>query len=376
MTWGPFRYRRYRVFSLPWLKSRFLVSAIAVSLYGSLIVLGQLVGGATPANAGITAAYFIVGAQLMLTIGPALATWVRYRRLENRREGWAVVAAVVLGVAAGMCADAWASRGIMNTLKTKDVPPSERKIGDWDKSLIVLSNLAFGFGYFACGGGLAALAYFSERRRLGARRAHMERLETDMKLAVLQAQIEPHFLFNTLASIRPLIRQDAGRAEAAIDALAAHLRDTIPRMRAHSGTATSTLGQQVDICASYLTLMHVRMDARLRSEIVVPDQWRALEFPPLMLLSLVENAIKHGLEPKPGPGWVRIQAEATEAALQVCVIDDGVGLNDGLGAGLGLSNIREQLAVKFAGRARLSVVARPEGGTVAGITIPLPTASL
>jgi hypothetical protein len=228
MTWGPFRYRRYRVFSLPWLKSRFLVSAIAVSLYGSLIVLGQLVGGATPANAGITAAYFIVGAQLMLTIGPALATWVRYRRLENRREGWAVVAAVVLGVAAGMCADAWASRGIMNTLKTKDVPPSERKIGDWDKSLIVLSNLAFGFGYFACGGGLAALAYFSERRRLGARRAHMERLETDMKLAVLQAQIEPHFLFNTLASIRPLIRQDAGRAEAAIDALAAHLRDTIP----------------------------------------------------------------------------------------------------------------------------------------------------
>jgi sensor histidine kinase YesM len=287
-----------------------------------------------------------------------------------------VVAAVVLGVVAAMGADTWASRGIVTSLKPKEVPASERKIGDLDKSLLTLASLGFGFVYFACGGGLAVPAYFSERRRLAARSAHMARLETDMRLAVLQAQIEPHFLFNTLASIRPLIRQDAGRAEAAVDAFAAHLRHTIPQMRAHSGTAASTLGQQVDICASYLTLMHVRMDARLRTEIVVPNQWRALEFPPLMLLSLVENAIKHGLEPKPGPGWVRIQAEATNAALQVCVIDDGVGLNDGLSAGLGLSNIREQLAVRFAGRAHLSIVARPEGGTVAGITIPLSPAGV
>jgi sensor histidine kinase YesM len=118
------------------------------------------------------------------------------------------------------------------------------------------------------------------------------------------------------------------------------------------------------------------MDSRLRSEIVVPDQCRALEFPPLMLISLVENAIKHGLEPKPGPGWIRIEAEATDTTLQVRVTDDGVGLVNGLSAGLGLSNIRGQLAVKFAGRAKLTVVARPEGGTVAGITIPLSTASI
>jgi signal transduction histidine kinase len=373
MIWGPFRYRRYRVFSRPWLKWRFLISALAVSLYGCLVLFGQLVHGANPADAAITAAYFIIGFQLMFTMGPALATWVRYRRLDSRREGWAVVAAIVLGVVAAIGADAWASRGIVNALQPREVPTSERKIGDLDKALLTLATLGFGFVYFAGGGGLAAPAYFSERRRLAARSAHMARLETDMRLAVLQAQIEPHFLFNTLASIRPLIRQDAGRAEAAIDAFAAHLRHTIPQMRAHSGTAASTLGQQVDICASYLSLMHVRMDARLRSEIVVPNQWRALEFPPLMLLSLVENAIKHGLEPKPGPGWVRIQAAATTAALQVCVIDDGVGLNDGLSAGLGLSNIREQLAVKFAGRASLSVIARPEGGTMAAITIPLST---
>lgn len=371
MTWGPFRYRKYPVFSRPWFLWRLLAFAVAIVLYGVLAALGQLLGGATPANAAITGAYFVFGSLLMFTVGPALATWVRHRRFGHAREGWMVVASVVLGVVASLGADAWASGSMKKSMRMKEVPRAERKIGDLDQAMLGLAGIGFLFLYFAGGGGLAALAYFSERRRLRARGAHLARLDADMRLSILQAQVEPHFLFNTLASIRPLIRQDAGRAEAAIDAFARHLRETLPRMRAQSGTAASTLGQQVDICASYLDVMQVRMDERLQTEIVVPPETRGLEFPPLMLLSLVENAIKHGLEPKPGRGRVRIEAQTAGRALRVDVVDDGVGLKQGLSAGLGLSNIREQLAMRFADEATLSVTTRPEGGTIAGITIPL-----
>ena len=101
-----------------------------------------------------------------------------------------------------------------------------------------------------------------------------------------------------------------------------------------------------------------------------PEDLRAQEFPPLILLSLVENAIKHGIEPKPGPGRIVIRAAISGTDLQVSVLDDGQGLKDGLSSGLGLSNIREQLLVRYGARARLTVAARQEGGTVAEIMIP------
>jgi len=255
----------------------------------------------------------------------------------------------------------------------KEVPEHEQKISDLDQAKIAIFGLLGGFLYFAVGGGLASLAYFSERRRLRARAAHLAQLDSDMRLAVLQAQVEPHFLFNTLASIRPLIRQDAAQAEAALDALADHLRATIPQMCEQSRTVVSTLGQQLDICTSYLKVMQVRMGARLQQEISVPDELRALAFPPLMLLSLVENAIKHGVEPKPGPGRICLQAEVLATQLLVRVIDDGVGLKDGLSSGIGLANVREQLDVRYGSEAWLKVAASREGGTVAEIMVPLRT---
>lgn len=189
-----------------------------------------------------------------------------------------------------------------------------------------------------------------------------------MQLSVLQAQIEPHFLFNTLAAIRPLIRQDAGQAEVVLDALADHLRSTLPQIRAGS---RSTLGQQLDICASYLAVMQARMGPRLHHEMQVPEEVRCIEFPPLMLLSLVENAIKHGIEPKPGPGSLIIRVQRDHHSLRVAVLDDGVGLSDGLQSGVGLANIREQLQLRHQGRARLTVATRPEGGTIAEIMLPI-----
>lgn len=371
MTWGPFRYRKYPVFSLPWLLWRTLVCAIGIVLYAVVSALGMLAMGSAAAAALTTGVYFVVGALLMFTVGPALAAWVRHRGWSRRLEGWGVIIAVILGFLAAIGSDAWASGNMKPAMNMKEVTEAERKISDLDQAMLGLFGMVVPVIYFSVGGGLASLAYFSERRRLWARQVHLAHLESDMRLAVLQAQVEPHFLFNTLASIRPLIRQDAERAEAAIDAFAEHLRATIPRMREHSAKVTSTLGQQLEICASYLTLMQVRMGARLHVEIAVPPELRPLEFPPLMLLSLVENAIKHGIEPKPGPGRIVIRAESAAAVLRVSVEDDGAGLKDGLSTGLGLSNIREQLEVRFAGQAKLGIAARPEGGTVAVITVPL-----
>jgi hypothetical protein len=315
--------------------------------------------------------YFVAGGMLMVTGGPALATWLRHRGLSARAEAAGIIVSVVVGFAVACAADYWSSMGIMRHIAPKEA--AAIKTGNpssLDKSIMALFVVGSFFFHAAISGGVASLSYFSERRRMRARAMRQVVLDTDMKLAVLQAQIEPHFLFNTLASLRPLIRQDAAAGESALDALSDHLRATIPQMRAGGGGVMSTFGQQLDICASYLAVMKLRMGARLYHELEVPDDLRAREFPPLILLSLVENAIKHGIEPKPGPGHIVIRAAITGTDLQVSVLDDGQGLKDGLSSGLGLSNIREQLQVRYGGRARLTVAARPEGGTVAEIMIP------
>lgn len=228
------------------------------------------------------------------------------------------------------------------------------------------------------GGGLALKAYFDEQRRwAGAvqERRYQELQEqkqrNDLRLAVLQAQIEPHFLFNVLASMRALIRQDPAQAEATLDALGDYLRATIPRLREGEATLDSTLGQQLDLCSSYLELMRLRMGGRLSYTIrVETDDLRALPYPPLLLITLVENAIKHGIEPQPGPGHIEVHAVRRDKQVSVSVIDDGVGLKPGISTGVGLSNVREQLATRYGGRARLRLRGLAGRGAQAEIVLP------
>src|SRR5690606_4840287 len=166
----------------------------------------------------------------------------------------------------------------------------------------VALTIAFQFGvFFSLGGGLALPAYFKEQRRWREARQAQEvailkqqKTEADMKLTVLQAQVEPHFLFNTLASVHSLIRQDPERAEATVEALVDHLRATMPKLRAEMGSVQSALQDQLEICESYLKVMQIRMSPRLRYTIDVPASLRSHPFPSYMLISLVENAIKHG----------------------------------------------------------------------------------
>ena len=189
----------------------------------------------------------------------------------------------------------------------------------------------------------------------------------EARMEALQAQIEPHFLFNTLASIDQLIQTDPPRASRMQQSLIRYLRSAMPQMR--EGRRPS-LGQQLDLCGAFLEIMAVRMEGRLQPVVSVPEGLRSAVFPSMMLQTLVENAIKHGLEPKPEGGRLAIGAEVVDGQLAVHVIDTGVGFMPKAEGGVGLANVRERLKVLYDGRAELIITVPPAGGTCATIKVP------
>src|SRR5215471_6462902 len=201
-------------------------------------------------------------------------------------------------------------------------------------------------------------------------RAETEQLERSVleaRMEALQAQIEPHFLFNTLGSIDQLIQTDPPRASKMQQSLIRYLRSAMPQLRDGS---RPTLGQQVDLCSAFLEIMAVRMEERLETKVNVPEGLKSAVFPSMMLQTLVENAIKHGLEPKAAGGKVEINAEIVDGQLAVHVLDDGVGFAPKSDDGVGLANIRERLRALYNGRAELIISVPPSGGTCATIKVP------
>ena len=202
------------------------------------------------------------------------------------------------------------------------------------------------------------------------KRAETEQLERtvlEARMEALQAQIEPHFLFNTLGSIDQLIQTDPPRASRMQQSLIRYLRSAMPQMRDGS---RPTLGQQVNLCSAFLEIMSMRMDGRLQPVLIVPEGLKSAVFPSMMLQTLVENAIKHGLEPKPEGGKLEIAAEIVDGQLAVHVSDTGVGFLPKGEAGVGLANIRERLKVLYNNRAELIITLLPAGGTCATIKVP------
>ncbi len=376
------RYRQYPVFSWPWLRGRSLLFMGIIAVFAAVVAVG--VGLATRNyGVGLWTGVLQFGAfSLMATTGPAFATWARHRRWAPSRERLAVVVAMLVGMAASFVADFLASAQIERMVtpllalpelpKPDDFGSVERAVG----LAVNIASLAVIYGLF--GGGLALRAYFSEQRRWQDHQ-HLREVESlkrqaqasDLRLGLLQAQVEPHFLFNTLASVRALVREDPAQAEATLDALVEFLRATIPKLREGEAGLHSTLGQQLDICASYLALMQVRMGGRLEYKVGADAGLRELAFPPTLLITLVENAIKHGIEPQPGPGRIEVIAERREGRICIRVIDDGAGLKTGVGSGVGLANVREHLAGRFGSRAEFRLRALPGRGTSAEIEIPL-----
>ncbi len=203
----------------------------------------------------------------------------------------------------------------------------------------------------------------------------LKRQVVEARMAAMQAQVEPHFLFNTLASIDHLIETDPPRASKMQKNLIALLRASMPTMREANAQGTRDLGRELAVIRPYLEILKVRMEERLQTEVRVSDGLLSAEFPPMMLQGLVENAIKHGLEPKADGGRLTVSAEIVHGKLAVTVADTGLGFGKAAtaGTGIGLNNIRERLQLLYGTRASLVVADTPGGGTTVTITVPYVT---
>jgi hypothetical protein len=207
------------------------------------------------------------------------------------------------------------------------------------------------------------------RARLHRQQLQSEALEARLRL--LQGQIEPHLLFNTLANVQSLMDYDPPRAKRMLETFSGYLRAGLSQLR----QTDSTLGAELEMARSYLSLLQIRMEERLRFRIEASDEALAALMPTLMLQPLVENAIHHGLEPKLDGGSVVVSASVAAGRLEVRVTDDGMGLDTPSrrlrpGAGMALANLRSRLHTRFGPDASLALRAGAGGGTEAVLALP------
>ena len=209
----------------------------------------------------------------------------------------------------------------------------------------------------------------AEAKKREAEYHNFNRQLTEAKLKVLQAQVEPHFLFNTLANVQALTEVDPVAANKMVGHLIQYLRSSLPRMR----QTVSTVAQEIELVVAYLNILKMRMGERLSFSIEVSEAAQSVSFPPMMLPSLVENAIKHGLEPQREGGSIEIVAKVVGTQLLLSVADTGRGLSSAgeTVGGVGLTNIRERLAALYGDEAKLTLEQRAEKGVIATIALPV-----
>lgn len=235
-----------------------------------------------------------------------------------------------------------------------------------------IGNLVFSF--VIC---LAVYYFFYTRYRMQSLRAEVserqaqaadrERLLAQSHLQVLQSQIEPHFLFNTLANVQGLVDIEPTKAKQMIAALTRMLRANLQRTRATS----TTLGEEFEIAQCYLEIQSIRMGERLTHRLELPETLMNCVVPPMLLQPLVENAITHGFERSTRAGSVVLSAEADDKYLCLRVRDNGMGFDSGnSGGGVGLTNVRERLQSLYGDQASLTLTALEPQGVLAEIRLP------
>jgi LytS/YehU family sensor histidine kinase len=278
-------------------------------------------------------------------------------------RGPAIAAAVLAGCLIGWLMTAWIEGDDPATV-IRGFP------GNWDDLggfpfLVNLCLLA----------GLGAATYFFHIREIESaqasqreeiRRVNLESQMSEARLKVMEAQIEPHFLFNALANIQRLFQTDPAAGKAMLRQLSRYLSAALPRMR----EAESTLGRELELTTAYLGVQQIRMGRRLTFDVDVPEELKGATIPPMMLATLVENAIRHGLGPLPEGGYLKISARVDGPMLRLQVADTGRGFEAYAGAGVGLANIRSRLAAQHGARARLSITRNSPRGVTATLVLP------
>ena len=309
----------------------------------------------------LLASMCIGGIVFLLIDGIRLAWWGEQQRAPLLPFTILVVASAAVAQVAGTMLFGW--------LAQIDVPAP-----------IAMSPRNIGMTVFTLAAAGAAILFFASRDKINrlqaqaaqekARAESVARQAMQAQLQLLQAQIEPHMLFNTLANLQGLISFDPDRAQLLLDQLIQYLRATLSSSRA----GATTLGQEFSLMQAYLGLMSIRMGARLGYTLDLPEALRDIKVPPMLLQPLVENAIQHGLEPKIEGGHVHVQAAADGGMLILTVADDGLGLDHpGLSKGtqLGVANIRERLHGMHGETASLALAANTPAGVVARLQLPI-----
>jgi hypothetical protein len=198
-------------------------------------------------------------------------------------------------------------------------------------------------------------------------RSELERKALDARLRLLQAQVEPHFLFNTLANVRELVDSGSPQASAVLESLIAYLRAAVPRLH----EPATTLGQELELVRAYLEVMHMRMPDRLQFMLHADEAVLELHCPPMTLLTLVENAVRHGIDPSEEGGRIEVRITEQDGRCRAQVIDTGVGLpNAGDRPGTGLANVRERLQLTFGNDAQLRLTPLAPRGVCAELEFP------
>lgn len=234
----------------------------------------------------------------------------------------------------------------------------------------IFITLPFGVAVYLCVVGIEhATRYFIDAREREVQVARLSEQLSSARFATLRAQLNPHFLFNTLNTITVLVRDnDRQGAVSIIEHLSEVLRRTLTRHQANE----VTLGEELDLVRQYVAIEQARFSDRLRPEFRIPESLLSAAVPSFALQHLVENAIRHGIAKHTDAGLLLVTATRTGDVLEISVIDDGVGIDPDapIPSGHGIDNTRERLHALYGARASLEVTRRAEGGTIAILRLP------
>lgn len=340
---------------------RWLVGVIAATTFFAWVA-SQL-----PWNMSFLEAAVLFNVVMLMLLWAGLTAWFGYRKFSGKLFRY-----IVLGPLLALLG-AFVGAGVAGLVKGDE--PLAWLQDSAKVRHVVIAGLVFGTLYSL----VVALIASLRNREYKAMAAHLEaerrqselsRQLAESKLRMLQLQVEPHFLFNTLGSAQQLAERGAPEAAKLISNLIRFLRAATPSMR----NDATTLGQEASLIEAYLAIMKRRLGMRLAYGVSVPEALEGTALPPGMLITLVENAIKHGIEVSPEGGRIDVRAESGAADLLVLTVaDTGAGLHGGSkpGQGIGLANVRERLALLFGDAATLELESNEPRGFIARIRMPV-----
>ncbi len=337
---------------LGWRRVRFTLGV--ATLFGLLLSIGNE-----------TATYVIVARAWMVGLAAMLAFGL-FEQWPRRLPRWLARSALqLIGIVAAVPIAA-AFAYVVTTGGDPQFEHDEKRVMGY--GMLTFTGVLFA-PWIAVGALLKQRDAFARDQALAfdLEKSELERRALDARLRLLQAQVEPHFLFNTLANVQALVDAGSPQASNVLKSLIAYLRAAVPRMHE---TAT-TLGQELDLVRAYLELMQMRMPDRLQFALHIDPAATGLRCPPMTLLTLVENAVRHGVDPSEEGGRIDVDVWLREGRCLVRVTDTGVGLkltSDGLGTGL--STLRERLQLAFSGDAQLRLTEVEPHGVCAELQFP------